>query len=203
MTDWIGKIEANEEVLRPAPEPAGGAAVLIPLLRGGDGETRILFEQRALDLDVQPAEICFPGGGIEPGETPAETACREAEEELLISREQIRILGETEGVVTNGGLYRIRAFVGELSGYEGTFFPGEVDHVFTVPLEWFRAHEPEQYMTTQITVPDEDFPFELIPGGRSYPWRSGRTPVWFYRHPDGVIWGLTARILVTFLRKLG
>ena len=201
---WIEFIENNREAFSCMPDevqPNFGAAVLIPLIPGKSGGTEILFEQRALDLDVQPAEICFPGGGIEVGETPLEAAVRETCEELLLQREQIRVLGETEGT-RNAGIITIHAFLGELSDYTGTYFKQEVDHVFSVPVSWFMEHEPETYMATVTTIPDEDFPFELIPGGRDYPWRSRRHPIYFYRHPEGVIWGLTALILHTFFEKM-
>ena len=204
-TNWIDIIGKNWNIIgySPSAEPnqSRGAAVLIPFVQNEEGETEILFEQRALDLDVQPAEICFPGGGIEEDETPLEAAARETREELLLKREQIRVLGEIEGV-RNNGIISIHAFLGVLNDYQGTYAPVEVDHVFTVPVSWFLEHEPEVHMATVTTIPDEDFPFDLIPGGRDYPWRSRRNPIYFYRHPEGVIWGLTASILHGFFSKL-
>ena len=49
-------------------------AVLVPLVERADGNVEILFETRAVDLDAQPGEICFPGGAMEEGETPLKTA---------------------------------------------------------------------------------------------------------------------------------
>ena len=45
-------------------------AVLVPLVEGGE-ELSLLFEVRAYTLRRQPGEVCFPGGRIEPGESPA------------------------------------------------------------------------------------------------------------------------------------
>ncbi len=204
-SSWIDIIENNWNAIGFSPsaeKPQNrGAAVLIPLVQNAEGETEILFEQRALDLDVQPAEICFPGGGIEEDETPLEAAARETCEELKMKREQIRMIGEIEGV-RNSGIITIHAFLGMLHEYKGTYAQNEVDHVFTIPISWFLEHDPEVYMATLTTIPDEDFPFDLIPGGRDYPWRSSRRPIYFYRHPEGVIWGLTASILYDFFSKL-
>ena len=201
--EWFSFIENNlDRFKRPAaPAPGRGSAVVIPLLRNRDGETAILFEKRALDLDVQPAEICFPGGRIEEGETPREAAVREACEELLVKPEQVRILGETEGTQSSG-VITIHAYLGELKNYEGTFSPVEVDHVFAVPISWFLEHEPEKYMTVVTTIPGEDFPYELIPGGKNYPWRRRQHPIYFYKHPEGVIWGLTAYMVQALISKL-
>ena len=72
-------------VKRPRP-----AAVLIPLLPNGNSYD-VLFEVRSAGI-AQPGDICFPGGTMEPGETPEVAAVRETTEELLVSREQIRVL---------------------------------------------------------------------------------------------------------------
>ena len=57
-------------------------AVLLPLAEGPEG-WQVLFEVRAAGIS-QPGEVCFPGGRIEPGETPEEAALRECREELDI-----------------------------------------------------------------------------------------------------------------------
>ena len=55
-------------------------AVLCPLVEGEDG-LRLLFEVRSSQVS-QGGEVCFPGGGAEPGEGPQRTALRETAEEL-------------------------------------------------------------------------------------------------------------------------
>ena len=60
---------------------------------------------------------------------------------------------------------------------------------------WFAEHEPERYETELVTVPEETFPFEDVPGGRDYRWRRGHYDVYFYRREEGIIWGMTAKIL--------
>ena len=58
-------------------------AVCIPLMPGPDGY-EVLFEVRSANVKSQPGDVCFPGGRMEPGETPDETAVRETMEELLV-----------------------------------------------------------------------------------------------------------------------
>ena len=43
--------------------------VLVPVVEGPEGLS-LLFEVRASTLSHQPNEVCFPGGKVEPGETP-------------------------------------------------------------------------------------------------------------------------------------
>ncbi|NLF34936.1 MAG: CoA pyrophosphatase, partial [Clostridiales bacterium] len=70
-------------------------SVLVPLVER-DGALFLLFERRADTLAHQPGEVCFPGGFMEPGESPEACALRETEEELAIPPSTIRILGRLD-----------------------------------------------------------------------------------------------------------
>lgn len=67
------------------PKPGIAAAIIVR-----DG--RVLMVRRA----VTEGELMwqFPAGQIEPGETPAEAAVREAKEETGLTVEPVRMLGE-------------------------------------------------------------------------------------------------------------
>ena len=60
---WTGHVPKVQDVTREY-------AVLVPLVECPEGPS-LLFEVRAETLDHQPGEVCFPGGGLEPGETAA------------------------------------------------------------------------------------------------------------------------------------
>ena len=175
------------------------AAVLLPLL-DVDGERHLLFEHRSKTIEVQPGEVSFPGGMHEEGESIEETAVRETAEELLLAPAQIKVVGALDPVPGVGRI--VYPFVGALSSYEGTYSKEEVDHVFTVPLAFLKAYVPRASYTETVIRPAPDFPYELIPGGRDYPWHTGRTPVYFYEYGDEMIWGLTARILHAYLQQV-
>ena len=174
------------------------SAVVLPLIEK-NGELEVLFEVRAASLHRQPGEVCFPGGGVEVGEKNIEAALRETREELLVRKDQVEILAPLDVLETPGGV-NVYPYLGILRGYEGSFSEDEVDHVFSVPFKWFLEREPEQYQCTVNTVPNEDFPFELVPGGRDYHWRKGHYGVYFYRYGDEIIWGMTAKILHSFVK---
>ncbi len=169
------------------------AAVLVPLIKKG-GEYHVVFEVRAGRLKTQPGEICFPGGAVEQGETSKQAAVRETMEELLIKRSQIRIIAPLD-VLEAPGAMEILPYLGILQDYRWSYSEAEVDHTFSVPLRWFVEHEPERYETELVTVPEETFPFEDVPDGRDYHWRRGHYDVYFYRREEGIIWGMTAKIL--------
>ena len=183
----------------PDPESAQ-FAVVIPLIRRG-GETFVLFEKRAEDLDRQPGEICLPGGAAEEREALAQTAVREASEELLVRQEQVKLLGRMKTLRTGYG-NEIAVFLGELEDYQGTWSKDEVACTFEVPLKFFLENEPAEYGTAARIEPDPDFPLDKIPGGADYPWHARRERVAFYYYEDWVIWGLTARIMKEAVRVL-
>ena len=189
----MSRIWGSRRAGRLEKEKIRRAAVLVPLIQKG-GEYHVVFEVRAGSLKTQPGEICFPGGAVERGETPKQAAVRETMEELLINRCQIRVIAPLD-VLEAPGAMEISPFLGALQGYRWSYSEAEVDHTFSVPLRWFAEHEPERYETELVTVPEETFPFEDVPGGRDYHWRRGHYDVYFYRREEGIIWGMTAKIL--------
>jgi len=177
-----------------------GAAVLIPLVETDKGPS-ILLEVRALTLDAQPGELCLPGGHIETGEIPRTAAVRETCEELLVDSTQIEVIGSLGNLAGPGGrpLY---VLAGLLSDYAGTYAPAEVDHTFTLPLNWLLNHEPIWYDVALVPHHPEDFPWELVPGGRDYPWHARHSHIPFYLETNPLVWGATARVLAEFARRL-
>lgn len=189
--------------------PKGSSSVLIPVLIR-DGEYHVLYEVRSSKLGTQPGEICFPGGRIERGEDPEEAAVREAVEELCIEREQIEVIGALERVSGPGGT-ALHAYIGLLTGYNGSFSEDEVGQVFTLPLSWILENDPEIYRIQLERRMPGVFPYELVPGGRDYKWREQSSFIPFYSKAvplfwekgSGtagfpVLWGATARVTWIF-----
>jgi 8-oxo-dGTP pyrophosphatase MutT (NUDIX family) len=76
----------------PAALDARPAAVLALLYRR-ESEWLVPAMQRAEGMKDHAGQVALPGGMVEPGESPSETALREFEEELGASREGIRLAG--------------------------------------------------------------------------------------------------------------
>ncbi|WP_035101593.1 NUDIX hydrolase [Aneurinibacillus terranovensis] len=179
--------------------PLMRAAVMIPLVEI-NGKVHVLFEIRAQTLKRQPGEICFPGGKIEPEDrSEEEAAIRETCEELGLTRDDIEII-ENLGVLIPPYSSSIYCYVGRIKDHTKMIFnKDEVEDIFFVPLDFFLKQEPQVHYIRLGMNPEEDFPFDLIPDGKDYKWRTVRLPEFFYEYEERIIWGLTARIIVEFV----
>nr|WP_202945767.1 CoA pyrophosphatase [Acetonema longum] len=184
------------------PEDYLTSAVLLPLLEV-QGETCILFEIRSAELARQPGEICFPGGRIEAVDpSPAAAALRETSEELGIGQDTIEFLGPMNYLISPIGVI-LYPFVGYLRQPEDVCpNPREVARTFTVPLNYLLNHRPVIGQMELASRPLPDFPLYLLDRYSNGWKRRTQYPVWFYQYEDQVIWGLTARILYSFLEKI-
>ena len=77
--------------------------------------------------------------------------------------------------------------------------PDEVDHIFTVPLEYFIKIEPKEYSLDLETKYNAEFPYNLIPNGKDYKFRNIVNRIYFYEYEDYIIWGYTAKMMKNFI----
>jgi 8-oxo-dGTP pyrophosphatase MutT (NUDIX family) len=178
-------------------------SVLIPIIEI-NAIPHILFEVRSFDLESQPGEVCFPGGKMEKGEQPSQTALRETQEELNLSHEQLKIIGSLPPLTTpfHFTIFPFCGVIQHTTFEQIRYSKDEVDSIFTVPLPELMAQEPEEYVLRYDMNVDPSFPYHHIPNGERYEWKSGRYRVVFYYHQDHVIWGLTAKMLKFFLESI-
>jgi 8-oxo-dGTP pyrophosphatase MutT (NUDIX family) len=162
------------------------AAVLMPLV-WRDDEWHLLFTRRTDSVYHHKGQVSFPGGACDVGEsTPEETALREANEEVGLKPERVRVLGRLNDVLTITH-YRVTPVVGVMPWpYPLRPAPREVGRVFTIPLVWISRRENwEERNATPKGIP------------RSF-------PVIIYHPYDGeILWGATARMTQNFLKVLG
>ena len=158
------------------------AAVLVPLV-WHDDEWHLLFTRRTDIVESHKGQVSFPGGACDEGETtPEETALREAEEEIGIQPDSVKVLGRLANLVTIT-YFRVTPVVGVVR-WPAVFRVGEheVARIFTMPLGW-------------LANPSNRWQFEL-PGTR-------RSLIAFHPYDGELLWGATARMTVDFLNVLG
>ena len=176
-------------------------SILIPIVKIEDSYY-ILFEVRSKNLRTQPSEISFPGGRIENGESPMDAAIRETCEELGTNKDNIEIISQLDLLITHMNLI-IHPYVGILNNIDNLDInKDEVDHTFLVPIIHLIENKPTYYKNKLEVVPDDKFPYDIIPNKEDYKFQESSYPVLFYEYEDYVIWGLTARILENFLKVL-
>lgn len=174
-------------------------AVLVPLIEQS-GEISVGFEVRAKQMRRQPGEICFPGGKVDEADrSDKDAAIRETSEELGLPKEDIEVIGDLDILINMFG-FTLSPFVGKLLHPERIAAnKDEVEEIFFVPLCELRVMKPDLHYIDIQARPPEEFPFERIPNGKNYRWRTGKVPEYFYEYEGKVIWGMTARILHHFL----
>jgi len=175
-------------------------SVVLPLINI-EGSWELIYEVRSNELERQPGEISFPGGKVEEGESYKEAAIRETVEELNIEKDSIKIIGELDYLVTrdNTVIHAFAAIIENVHIEDINPNKDEVNHIFTVPIDFFINNEPKLYYIDLQPVINDDFPYNLIPDGKSYKWRMGKHSVHFYEYRGYVIWGYTAKITKNFI----
>lgn len=127
------------------PRPAGPlnpASVLVGLVERETGLT-VLLTRRSDALKRHSGQIAFPGGRADPGETPWETALREAEEEIGLNRRFVRVagLGDPYETVTGFSITPVVGFVSP--GFSLAAREAEVAEIFETPFAFLM--DPENH----------------------------------------------------------
>jgi 8-oxo-dGTP pyrophosphatase MutT (NUDIX family) len=159
-------------------QPGRPASVLLTLLERATGPT-VLFTERAAHLKDHAGQVSLPGGRLAAGETAAEEALREAQEEVGLPPEDVDVIGSLDEFLTGTG-FSVMPVVGVVADRDFVARPDprEVASVFEVPLSVILDRSAlsvgyfERHGSRILT-------YELLFGGRR-------------------IWGATAAVLRNF-----
>jgi 8-oxo-dGTP pyrophosphatase MutT (NUDIX family) len=156
------------------------AAVLVPIILRK--ELSVLLTTRTAHLKSHAGQIAFPGGRLEPDETPLQAALREAEEETGLSPNYIEALGHLPGYLTITAFMvtPVVAFVRE--GFELRAAADEVDEIFEVPLSFLMDHKNCERHARDFQGHTRYY--------NAYPWN------------DKYIWGATAGMIRNMAERL-
>ena len=155
-----------------APGASVDAAVLIALTR--ETVPRMILTLRAGHMNSHAGEVAFPGGKCDATDASViATALREADEEIGLSPDKVKVIGEL-GVFTSRIGLKVRPVIGMIDELPVlTPNPDEIESIFTVPLDHFLNHQPSyehkiKFMGLPITVPSYDYQGYMIWGLTGY-----------------------------------
>lgn len=172
---------ASSEPARVQVNDARDAAVLIPIV--AVPEPTLIFTVRTDTLPSHKGQISFPGGSIDEIDGSAVVAAlREAQEEVGLDPSEVEVLGELDAFPTYVSGFVVHPVVGWLPAVPHlTPNPTEVAEVLHVPIT-----ELNEEIRAEPGFSHRD---------QTYP-----TEAWVWN--DHVIWGVTARIIRSFLSTL-
>ncbi|MEM7802868.1 MAG: CoA pyrophosphatase [Chloroflexota bacterium] len=148
----------------------------------------IIVTQRAAHLKKHARQWALPGGRIEPGESPEETALREMSEEVGLTRSPDDIIGRLDDYTTRSGFVITPIVVWGKSGIEFEPNPDEVDGVYRLPVsEILRDDAP---YTQELEGCEH--PALLMPIGIS--WIAAPTGAILYQFREVAILGKQTRV---------
>ena len=167
--------DLNPDVVLPENRKLRDAAVLVPVTTF-NGQAEVILTRRASSLKHHPGQIAFPGGKQDKTDTNlAQTALREAWEEIALPPENVSILGELSRheTITGFNVTPILAHVEQ--PFDAVAEVGEVDEIFSVPLD--HLLRPDRFVVQYRYWQGVKRKYYAVPYGPYY------------------IWGATARML--------
>lgn len=169
------------------PDPGGQrrtSAVLVAVHDAGGGRAGLILTRRSWDLRHHTGEVSFPGGRVEPGETPVQAALREAHEEIDLDPVDVEPLGELDHLATVTSRSVIVPVVGVVHADPSTLRPNpaEVDDILLTTLDELAS---EEVFRTEV-----------------WPFGEAERPMHFFELDGDTVWGATARMIHQLLELI-
>jgi 8-oxo-dGTP pyrophosphatase MutT (NUDIX family) len=161
------------------------AAVLVPIVMRE--RPTVLLTQRTAHLSTHSGQVAFPGGKRDDTDTdPADTALREAHEEIGLERSLAEVIGEMP-VYKTGTMFVITPVIALVRpDYRLVLNAHEVDDAFEVPLDFLMNPSHHRRHALEFSgVRREWFSMPYVEEGK-----------------ERFIWGATAAMLRNFYRFL-
>ncbi len=162
------------------PQGQTPAAVLIAVTERP--EPGVLLTQRPRGMRSHPGQVAFPGGKCDPEEDAVMAALREAEEELALPREAVRVIGTSDLYQTGTG-FDVTPVLGVIPpDLPLTPNPDEVEAWFEAPLSLLL--DPASWTTNETY------------------WKGAMRRYLELDYQGFRIWGVTAAILHNLGRRI-
>ena len=160
----------------------------MPQYKTRQSEAGLILTRRSSQLRDHAGQWALPGGRLDAGESPVETALREMREEVGVHLGEDRVLGFLDDFVTRSGFVMTPVVVWGGSGLETVANPEEVASVHCIPLlEFLRPDAP-----VLDKVPGRKHPVLRMPVGST--WIAAPTAAVLYQFREVCLRGVHTRV---------
>lgn len=192
IPDWLEPVRAGaaaitvHELTRfmPPDDHEGRRGAVLILFGEGDHGGDVLLTERAHHMRSHPAQVSFPGGAIDQGETPVEAALREGWEETGLDPTGVEVFATLPELWLPPSNFAVTPVLGwwATPSPVAAVDPDEVHAVYRVPID--HLLDPANRITVR------------------HPFRGFTSPGFLIA--DGVVlWGFTAGILSRLFDFIG
>lgn len=175
-----------------------GADASVLIVITNEPYPKVLLTRRSGRLNAHAGEVSFVGGKKDDGETPVQTALREACEEVGIPPTSVEIIGKLPMQLSKSNLL-VQPIVGVISPNIAKMLvsnPDEIARLFWVELDYFLDNLPSNYRFV-IDKHHKTYAQDFANRHQICAVHYLDTPAWVV--DDEVIWGMTGRILANLL----
>ena len=182
LHNCIANVKNAGDTLRPIADYSEASILVIFINNEIDKESYILITQRKKNLRKHAGQVAFPGGRKEVADKNLlETALRETEEEINLSKDNYDIIGDLPHFYTGTG-YVVTPFIALMkseANWQNLISPNpeEVEKIFTP--------KSMELLSPKFHIREKS------------PIKSSMLMTWRINYNNENIWGLTARVLVT------
>ncbi len=171
-----------------ADEGYGADLSGMPAHKEWQSRAALILTRRSSQLRDHAGQWALPGGRIDEGETPEQTALREMSEEVGLLLDTGSVLGRLDDFVTRSGYAITPVVVWAGPRRELQRNPAEVETIHRIPIdEFMRADAP-----VLEDIPESDRPVLRMPVGDS--WIAAPTAAMLFQFREVCIAGRATRV---------
>ena len=161
------------------------SAVMILLFHENE-KLKVIFIRRGMYVGIHAGQIAFPGGRFEDSDVTVEnTAFREIEEEIGVTRDKIELLGQLTDIYVPPSNFLISIFVGYLSE-RPQYKPDEREVAEIIELDF------ENFLVENV-ISEKDF---------QVPSTTESVRALYYKLPNADLWGASAMVMTELIDVL-
>ncbi|MEN8245246.1 MAG: CoA pyrophosphatase [Thermodesulfobacteriota bacterium] len=166
----------------------GAAIYSLPAFEEPQEDAALVLTRRSSRLKNHAGQWAFPGGHMEDGEKPEDTALRELHEEVGLKLPHTRVLGRLDDFTTRSGFVITPVVVWGGNNAKLSPNPAEVQSIHRIPIaEFLREDAP-----ILEDNPQGEHPILLMPVGDN--WIAAPTAALIYQFREVAVYGRATRV---------